>query len=144
MSKVKIVDNLKNYINDNFPELQNYNIIINLLPLVLIVYLYYTSDITLYTKFFKLTAIILFIRLILNNITEISDITINEKYSQINVSLVIFIICILLLLGKDELNNYSSLAIISIYIILQSLNTFTTDNILTSILVLFIYQFFNF
>jgi len=131
-------DHLKNYINDNFPELQNYILFINLLPLLLIIYLYYTNDVNLYIKFFKITAIILFIRLILNNITEIKFN--NEKYSQINVSLIVFIICILLLLNKGELNNYSSSLIIIIYIILQSLNTLTTDNILTTILVLFIYN----
>lgn len=135
------IDNVKKYINDNFPELQNYKLLVNLIPLVLIVYLYYIGDINLYTKFFKITAIILFIRLILNNTTEI--IINNEKYSQLNVSLIVFIICILLLLNKGDINKYSSIAIISIYLILQSLNTLTTDNILTSILVLVLFEQLN-
>lgn len=139
------VDNLKNYITDNFPELQNYkfNLLINLTPLILILYLYYTGDINLYTKFFKITSILLLIRMLLNNITEITEIKENEKYSQINVSLVVFIICILLLLTKGDVNYYSSIVIISIYIIFQSLNTLTTDNILTTILVLYIYNLLN-
>lgn len=136
-----IIDNVREYINNNFPELQKYKLFINLIPLALIIYLYYIGDVNLYIKFFKIASIILFIRLILNNTTEI--IINNEKYSQLNVSLIIFIICILLLLNKGDLNKYSSIAIISIYLILQSLNTLTTDNILTSILVLFLYNIYE-
>lgn len=139
-------DNFRTWIYNIFPEIKRneINFLSNMTLYLLIFYIYYVGNADLYMLCIKYFAIITVFKFFINNfqkITKIKKSGEKTKYSQINSSLAIFVLLILILHKKNFLNTFNSIGIILAYTILSSLKyNFTNDNIFTILFVYFIFS----
>ena len=144
---LRVNDKFQNYIKENFPGLKKYVFINELIFYGIFVYYYYFGPIDDSVQNFLIVKYIILIvglRYLFNNLTNLTEEDNKITYFQINSKLAIFIV-IILFLSKSELNinsNSTLLIILGYTLLTSSINTDTTtvNNILTTVLVLYIYS----
>lgn len=151
--KITIEDKFQQYIKTHFPDLNKYSFLNELLFYGIFIYYYYFGPINDTDQTFiivKYIISIFIIRYILNLITSVkihadnSDDLDNKyiNYFQFNSKLAIVVI-MLLFLSKVE-SNYTILLIIGYTLFISAINsgtgTSTVDNILTLIVIMYLYS----
>ena len=139
-----VKDSLKEYSKVNYPEIINKSVFLDITLYSLIAYSYYFGNSELYTKFFKYLFAFLLLRYtfsIITNYTIKSDVkdkdtkdTKDKIYYQLNSTIGIFVLVIFL--GNFDLNFITQIILVLSYTIITSLiNGYTTDNLLTVLVV---------
>ncbi len=136
-----VKDSLKEYSQVNYPEIINKSVFLDITLYSLVAYSYYFGNSELYTKFFKYLFAFLLLRYtfsIITNYTIKSDVkdkdTKDKIYYQLNSTIGIFVLVIFL--GNFDLNFITQIILVLSYTIITSLiNGYTTDNLLTVLVV---------
>jgi L-asparagine transporter-like permease len=139
-----VKDSLQDYTKVNYPELNNKGVFLDILVYSLLAYSYYFGNSELYTKFFKYLFAFLLLRYlfsILTNYTTKDTKDTKDKgdtkdkiYYQLNSTIGIFVLIIFL--GNFDLNFITQIILVLSYATIASLiNGYTTDNLLTVLVV---------
>lgn len=136
-----VKDSLKEYSQVNYPEIINKSVFLDITLYSLIAYSYYFGNSELYTKFFKYLFAFLLLRYTFSIITnytiksDVKDKDIKDKiYYQLNSTIGIFVLVIFL--GNFDLNFITQIILVLSYATITSLiNGYTTDNLLTVLVV---------
>jgi hypothetical protein len=133
-----VKDSLYEYTKVNYPEIINKGVFLDILVYSLIAYSYYFGNSELYTKFFKYLFAFLLLRYIFsiltNYTTKDTKDTKDKIYYQLNSTIGIFVLVIFL--GNFDLNFITQIILVLSYATITSLiNGYTTDNLLTVLVV---------
>lgn len=149
---LKVNDRFQNYIMENYPDLNKYSLMNELVFYGIFVYYYYFGPIQDSIQNFLIVKYIISIialRYVFNNLTTLTDVnkedSAKNSYYQLNSKLAIFIIMILFLSKSESVNLNSNMTILIIggYALLTSainMETTTVDNIFTVVLIMYIYS----
>lgn len=142
---IEVNDKFQDYIKVNFPNLNKYSLLNELLFYGIFVYYYYFGPISNSAQNFliaKYIILVIVLRYVFNSLTSNLSVKENQTKYQLNSKLGIFIIMILFL-SKETNNITTTMLIIAGYTLLTSaiaIDSTTVDNILTTITILYIYS----
>lgn len=155
---VQVRDYFHDIIENDFPNINNYGILFDLILYGLLGYYYYVGNADLYQILVKFVVIILIIRFLLSSFTDYQVELKNKacepvtqtkasdqkykRYFQINFYLAIFMITIMIMIKTNKLNNYLGIFLIAVYALGCSAvgYNFTVDNMFT---ILTVFVLFN-
>jgi hypothetical protein len=132
-----IKDSLQIYTENNYPDLKNKGIFLDIIIYSLLAYNYYFGNSEIYTIFFKYLFVFLLVRFLFNittNYQKKNDKQEYKNYFQLDAYIGIFVLIIFL--GILDLNIYTQIPLILLFTLFSScIYGNTTNNLLTVVLV---------